>query len=269
MTAMRSFLAHCCAQNDMNVQWQFLKNAIINKRVPQALIFSGPEGTGKKQTALEFVKLLHGGAVHKQDFIYIEPATNPESSAKNPKVEIWIEKMQGLRKDLSYRPQFAELKAVLIEKAHLMNQQAQNCFLKTLEEPPGKTVFMLLTAFPEILLPTIRSRCAKLKFFLKEQPGLERKQEIESLLKQDLAGKFALVEQISKKESKPEIQMFLQDLIKYLRELMLEKLKREASIDYSFSYLKEAINQAENLKLLLSTTNISQRLALEALMLNL
>lgn len=245
-------------------QWEFLENSVKNKRVPQAIIFAGEQGLGKKQMALEFVKLLHGGVIQSQDFIHLKPAVNPDSTAKNPKKEIWLEKMQDLGKDLSYKPQFALLKTALIEGAHLMNSFAQDCFLKTLEEPPGKTVFLLVTSFPERLSLTIRSRCCLLKFFPKDQPKIEQAEQMESLFNKDLAGKFALAEKISKNKSREEIGLFLRGIIIYLRSLFLQNLA--AGDCFAF---KQKIEKVEEFKFLISTTNVNKRLALENLFLHL
>lgn len=231
----------------MKTQWELLKRAVKNNRVPQAMIFSGPKGTGKGETALEFVKLLQG----ESDLILIEPQEK----------QIQIDQIRDLQRALIFKPRFGDFKPVIIDDAHTLNILAQNCFLKTLEEPPGKALFILITPYPEMLLPTIRSRCGFLKFFPTEQPKARSKAEIEALLQKDLSAKFAFAEKFGKKNSE-EVQNFLSNLIIYLRNLLLEDLKNSEE-------LKQKIEMVENLTFLLSTTNINQRLALENLMLNL
>ena len=64
-----------------------------------------------------------------------------------------------------YRPFEGRRRAVIIDHAETMMPQAQNALLKTLEEPPSSSVFMLVTARPDLLLPTVQSRCPKLRFW--------------------------------------------------------------------------------------------------------
>lgn len=244
----------------MKTQWELLKRAVKNNRIPQAMIFSGPKGTGKRETAFQFVRLLQG----ESDLISIEPQEK----------QIQIDQIRDLQRALSFKPRFGDFKPVIIDDAHTLNTLAQNCFLKTLEEPPGKALFILLTPYPEMLLPTIRSRCAFLKFFPTEQPKAKDTAEIEALLQKDLSAKFAFAEKFGKKNSE-EVQNFLSNLIIYLRNLLLEDLKNsEAHLSFcgakiwAGEELKQKIEMVENLKFLLSTTNINQRLALENLMLN-
>lgn len=232
-------------------QWELLKRAVKNNRVPQAIIFAGQAGLGKKAMALEFVKFLHGGEIQKQDLLLVEPQEK----------QIQIGQIRDLQRALSFKPQFAAFKSVIIDDAHTLNTLAQNCFLKTLEEPPGKVLFILVTAFPEMLLETVRSRCTLLKFYPTGPPKAGGAADIKALLKKDLAGKFAFTEEFTKK-SLAELQSFLVDLTVYLRSLLLQDLTQGRE-------LKQKIELVEDLRFLLSTTNINQRLALENLMLNL
>ena len=75
------------------------------------------------------------------------------------KREIVVEQVRTMRSDAYIRPNEAERKVYVIHDAHLMNEEAQNAFLKVLEDGPSYAAFLLLTPTPEGLLPTIRSRC--------------------------------------------------------------------------------------------------------------
>lgn len=235
-------------------QRELLKRAVESGRVPQAMIFAGGDAEGQKGVALELVRHLNNGLELHRDLILISPEAK----------EIQIEQIRNLAKELSFTAQFAGFKAVIIDQAHTLNQLAQNCFLKTLEEPPGRVFFILITAYPQMLLPTIRSRCCLLKFSPHEQPAVEGADEIKAVLKEDLAGKFAFAAEQSDTTS-----IFLLNLVKYLRGSLLQKLQDPAAVEYSFSQLSGAIEQAEELRLLCLLTNVSPRLALESLMLNL
>lgn len=253
--------------SEYQVQLKMLKRAIDSGRPPQAIIFSGQDHDGQKELAKKFFELLSKGQPLETDLMIVSPINK----------EIHIGQIRDLANNLSFRPQFAGFKAVIIEQAHTLNHLAQNCFLKTLEEPPGKTFFILITAFPETLLSTVRSRCCVLKFF----PSLEKKpeqiDEIENLLKKDLAYKFDFLKKFFDKDTTiQETEVFLENFTRCLRCMLLEKLgieQKEPPIEgleeYSIEKLKRALVVACDLKFLATKTNINQRLGFENLMLNL
>jgi len=87
---------------------------------------------------------------------------------------IKIEQIRGLQKELSYRPLEAPKKVCLIDGAEKLNLAAGNSLLKTLEEPTGNTLLILITARPESVLSTIRSRCQRLPFVRLPQEKLRQ-----------------------------------------------------------------------------------------------
>ena len=84
----------------------------------------------------------------------------PESRSR----VITIEQMRGLMQEINLKPAEAEYKAAVIVAAERLNAAAANAFLKTLEEPPAKSILLLLTTAPQRILETIRSRCLRLNF---------------------------------------------------------------------------------------------------------
>ena len=139
-------------------QWQFLRKSLELGKLSHAYLFSGETQLGKKNLALEFAKLINGENFDfgHPDLILIEPYEGRE---------IQIIQIRELIQKLSLKPYSAFLKVAMIDQAHLMNSEAQNCFLKTLEEPKGNTILILITEAPETLFPTIRSRCEIIKFY--------------------------------------------------------------------------------------------------------
>src|SRR4030042_6393921 len=137
-------------------QWEYLQRAERSGKMPHALLFCGQEHLGKRTLAVDFLKKIFGENIFLHpDFIFLEPIEN----------EIQISQIRELNWKLSLRSFSALRKAVIIDRAHLMNKEAQNCFLKTLEEPKGETLLIFVTEYPELLLPTIRSRVQKIIFF--------------------------------------------------------------------------------------------------------
>jgi len=162
-----------------------LDKIIKNKSFANGYIFYGAEGLGKKQTALRFIKDIFkqsslGQNVEERitnnnhpDFLIIEPdsllATKSPSSSflektiKSGSEIIKIDQIRNIKTFLSQKSIDSEKKIVLIIDAHLLNEAASNCLLKTLEEP-SNGIFILLTSQLNLLLDTIISRCQIVRF---------------------------------------------------------------------------------------------------------
>jgi DNA polymerase-3 subunit gamma/tau len=149
-----------------------LRNAIRLDRVAHAYLFCGPRGTGKTTTARLLAK-----AVNCLD---PDPDRRPcnrcascraiASGAATDVVEIdaasnrGIDDIRDLRERVKYAPTQLRVKFYIVDEAHQITGPAANAFLKTLEEPPAHTKFVLATTDPEELLPTIVSRCQRFDF---------------------------------------------------------------------------------------------------------
>ena len=163
-------------------QWQFLKSLKESDRIPHAFLFSGESQIGKRKTAVEFAKLIFCKDSKKpcdkcRSCVDIDQNRHPDFIFLGPDSKnIQISQIRDLVWKLSLKPYSSDCKIAIIDNAHLMDREAQNCFLKTLEEPKGNTSLILITEYPEALLPTITSRTQRIKFF---SVG---KQEIKSYL---------------------------------------------------------------------------------------
>ena len=147
-------------------QLDILNTARQSGRISHAYILSGPSRVGKKTVALEWLSQILGAqldsaAVHP-DFIFVEPLTDPKTGKRAG--EITVAQVRSLIWKLSLTPAIAPVIAALIDDAHLMNTEAQNALLKTLEEPPGNAIIVLVAQNSNRLLETIRSRCQTLQF---------------------------------------------------------------------------------------------------------
>ena len=162
-----------------------LISIIKNKSFANGYIFSGAEGLGKKQTALKFIneifKLYSSSENIEEkitnnnhpDFLIIEPSSPLEAKrSKNPDPEqikksgseiIKIAQIRNIKTFLGQKSINSEKKIILIIDAHLLNEAASNCLLKTLEEPCNG-IFILLTSKLNLLLDTIISRCQIMRF---------------------------------------------------------------------------------------------------------
>ncbi|MFH0739758.1 MAG: hypothetical protein V1819_00610 [bacterium] len=171
-------------------QIEFLRNSILSEKIPQAFLFEGEENLGKKKVAFEFVKTIfcdQPEAEEKpcqtcQSCLLIEKTSHPDFIFISPqKKEIQIDQIRDLQTQLNLKPVLAKVRAIIINDAHCLNIQAQNCFLKTLEEPKSQTIFILISSLPNVLLGTIQSRCESLKFYplgVKEIQEITMSQEV-------------------------------------------------------------------------------------------
>ena len=162
-----------------------LKSIIKNKSFANGYIFYGAEGIGKKQSALKFVKEIFKQSSpsdnieekitnnNHPDFLIIEPSFPSESqilkssdleqTTKSGSEIIKIAQIRYIKKFLGEKSINSRKKIVLIIDAHLLNEAASNCLLKTLEEP-SNGIFILLTSKLNLLLNTIISRCQIIRF---------------------------------------------------------------------------------------------------------
>lgn len=147
---------------------EHLKNAIASDKVNHAYIFNGPDKSGKMMLAEAFAQTLqcekggvepcmecrscHQAMDHNQpDIIYL--------SHEKPNT-IGVDDIRTqLNNDIVIKPYSSRYKVYIVDEAEKMNVQAQNALLKTIEEPPGYAVILLLTTNADSFLPTILSRC--------------------------------------------------------------------------------------------------------------
>lgn len=146
-----------------------LRRAIDAKRIAHAYLFVGPEGCGKHKTAVALIKALYCtdacgcGVCHSCK--RVAAIQHPDLHTLEPDgAFIKIDQVRQLQRELSLRPYEAPFKSCIIDDADRFNQASGNSLLKTLEEPPGNALIILLTSNLDAVLPTIRSRCQPLSF---------------------------------------------------------------------------------------------------------
>jgi DNA polymerase-3 subunit delta' len=157
-----------------------LRSALVSGRLAPAYLFSGPPGVGKRFTAVQLVKALNcerGGAdacdtcsacrmVDREAFPDLYLPTRGErkiGKGSGDGTEGSLSLGEILRR-LHFAPVMGRWKVVLIDPAEALTAEAGNMLLKTLEEPPQKTMFLLTAVVQHSILPTIRSRCQALRF---------------------------------------------------------------------------------------------------------
>ena len=176
-----------------------LEMLLQKARIPQALLFLGPDGTGKTAAAFAFARALHCEAseakpcdicrgcrktatLNHADFSVLFPFTArvreasertalqtvleapytyalPEDTATIP-----IDQIRDIQKRFAYGTYESPWRTAVLLHADKMRPEAANALLKTLEEPPEQSLLLLTSSHPEALLPTIVSRCQFVKF---------------------------------------------------------------------------------------------------------
>ena len=150
-----------------------LKNAILTDRVAHGYIFSGARGVGKTTTARILAKALNciTGPTITPDgtcpsCLEITAGNSVDVQEIDAASNRGIDEIRELREAVRYLPARDRYKIFLIDEAHMLTTEAFNALLKTLEEPPPRSLFMLATTEPHKLPPTIQSRCQHFSFRL-------------------------------------------------------------------------------------------------------
>ena len=167
-----------------------LRRLLATRKIPPGLLFQGPEGVGKRTAAFAFAKALNclnGGDgcpnpapgspipcascssadrrmdpdLELVDGAY-QGALREEDAAKQKALR--IDTVRHVVRKLETRSMEGRWKAAVIDDAHRLTEDGANAMLKALEEPPARTVWVLVTHRPSELLPTVRSRCQPLAF---------------------------------------------------------------------------------------------------------
>jgi DNA polymerase-3 subunit delta' len=157
---------------------RLLARSIKGGTLPPSLIFSGPEGVGKKLAAQGVAQALNCVSPVKSGELELDacgecPACRRIARGVHPDVlvvvpgdagSIKIEQVREVNERTIYRPFEGRRRVTIIDQADALMAAAQNALLKTLEEPPSSSIFILVTARPDALLATVRSRCSQIRF---------------------------------------------------------------------------------------------------------
>jgi DNA polymerase-3 subunit delta' len=168
---------------------KFLQKSIIRGKLAQGYLFYGPEMVGKMQTARAFAQSLlcenYRTALSEgkdeqtapcrvcpacrqfqkniyPDFFLVEREANEKTGKKRN--EITVAQIRELLSRITKRAFSNSFKIVIIPEAEALSEEASNCLLKILEEPPGRTIFLLISLTKEALLPTVLSRLQAFRF---------------------------------------------------------------------------------------------------------
>ena len=145
--------------------------------LPPSLIFSGPAGAGTRETAIATAQAINclspKGEGESRDSCGTCAACTRIARGTHPDVvivepgdtgSISVDQVRNVIDRAGYKPFEGRRRVVILDEADAMAAHAQSALLKTLEEPPPSSVFILVTARPDMLLATVQSRCPRLRF---------------------------------------------------------------------------------------------------------
>jgi DNA polymerase-3 subunit delta' len=155
-----------------------LARAVARNTLPPALLLAGPAGVGKKRAALAVAETINctspkNGDELERDACGACPSCRRIARGVHPDViviapgdtgSIKIEGVRDVIREAGRRPFEARRRVVIIDEADALTAEAQSALLKTLEEPPPSSIFLLVSSLPDALLTTVRSRCPRLRF---------------------------------------------------------------------------------------------------------
>ena len=205
---------------------EMLYKSVKDKKTSHSYLFVGIEGIGKKEIAKEFAKMLlcisdnkycntcksciEFDSNNNPDFLYIEPEGN----------SLKIEQIIYIQRKIQEKPIISNKKVYIINDADKMTTEAQNCLLKTLEEPPEYSTIILIGSNENMFLSTIKSRCMIIHFSKIEDEKirkyLEEKYELKDIstnmleIFQGSIGKAILLK--DKKEQYEKIELIIKSI---------------------------------------------------------
>lgn len=283
-------------------QIDFLDQCIKNKTFFHAYLFYG--NSKLKETALDFAKKINcqnfnGSPCNKcvscldinsgimQDIKIIEPLVEDNKGNQKRGNEILINQIREAQRFTNLTSVNNVNKVVIIESAHYLNSEAQNALLKNLEEPNINVIFILITQYPDILLPTILSRCTKIFFpFLTEEISeIDKKyiKDIRDLIDQNMAQRFnyakALFPGKDKADELTNVKKALNIWLMFFRNALLYNAGTKSLIDTKIFPVKDLkytqrkiLNIIKKIQMVLGSldfTNVSQKLSIEIILLEL
>jgi DNA polymerase-3 subunit delta' len=219
------------------------RNIVARGRLAHAYLFTGPPGIGKKRFALELAKTVLCDSPASTDppdpcdrcpgCVQVSAGTHPDLrlvGASGDQHEFPIEQMQELIAHLGLKPARGRYRVAIVDAAERLSLEAANCFLKTLEEPPPRSLLFLIAPNPEQLLPTIRSRCQIVPFAplppavlarLLRRLGLADSPEAATRLAGESQGSLGRASELSQ----PQVQQFRSRLRELLAKTPLDSVQ--------------------------------------------
>ncbi|MBO4293194.1 MAG: hypothetical protein J5881_02250 [Clostridia bacterium] len=194
----------------------YLEASIENGKTSHSYMFVGIEGIGKKLVAMDFAKRMlclseSDGKCTCKSCLEFQSSNHPDFNIIEPDGNsLKIEQIRELQRKIQEKPIISKKKIYIIDNAEKMTTEAQNCLLKTLEEPPEFAILILIGSNESLFLDTIKSRCIILHFdkidnkdlkkFLIENFGLNVDDEVLKIFQGSIGKSIELKDKIEEYE---------------------------------------------------------------------
>ena len=238
--------------NSHSSNQKYFETIVKNGMLGHAYLFSGPEGSGKKDLAFELFRLLNNReAQGDPDFKLIAPRVEEDET------KIYIEDTRDIKNFLSLKPYFGPYKFVVINDADRLTAEAANSILKVLEEPTPFSVIVLISSKPRQLLPTILSRCEVVPFLSSgnNQPDKDTLKAIDEFIKAAKLGIPARLKYAEKLYKEEDYRKLFTGLLHWLH----KREKKNVRVMKALLQLNHLVSQPQ----------YNHRLAIENFLINL
>ncbi len=235
---------------------QELEKTITLNKMSHSYMFLGTSGIGKKMIAKEFAKMILCQGEQKycnycKSCIEFDSNNNPDFQLIEPDgASLKIEQIRQMQKKIIEAPIISNKKVYIIDDADLMTTEAQNCLLKTLEEPPEFVTIILIGSKENNFLSTIKSRCTIIKFqdienesikqYLAQNYGVS---DVSENMLDIFAGSIGKAESLKDKQ---ELYNNIIEIIEKIRTLDLIDILKKADIIYKSQDEKNDILEGMN-----------------------
>lgn len=238
---------------------QELEQTIKLNKLSHSYLFVGTDGIGKRQIAKEFAKMIlcleeKKYCNHCKSCLEFDSSNNPDFEIIEPDGNsVKIEQIRQMQRKIIEAPIISTKKVYIINDAHLMTTEAQNCLLKTLEEPPKFVNIILIGSKENSFLSTIKSRCTIIKFqnindydikkYLKEKYEIS---EISENMLKIFQGSIGKAEDLKDKQ---ELYNNIFEIVEDIKKIDLIDILKKADIIYRSQEDKYEILESINIML--------------------
>lgn len=239
-----------------------LQRAIKNKNIAHSYLFQGPESIGKKKLAMVFAKTLlckERGTVpcgKCSSCIKFDTGNHPDFYIEKPDGKHFKkEQIEKLQRNIRTLPYEGNKKIYILEDIHKMTQEAENSFLKTLEEPPEYAIIIMTVTNSYSLLPTIVSRCQVIELKVTANNEIEKVLIDKYNMSSEKASVIAsfsngLVGKAIRLAESDEFRELREDIVSKVNEIIESEKFRVFSISKFFEDNKDNIEEILDIMLL-------------------
>ena len=235
-------------------QRKYFENLLRDGLLGHAYLFTGQDVAGEKAFVEEICALLTGkGLENNPDLKFIRPNIEKDD------YKIYIENIRDLKSFMSFKPYSSEYKLAVVENADAMTAEAANAMLKILEEPPKKSVLILISSKPRALPKTILSRCETVVF--PPKPEIQTEEMSKALAELRKVARYGMAERIQYAKKLHEKEDYAELVNLWLRSLHFQLSHQPASAPI--------LRRLLNLSRIVSQPQYNHRIALENFFVNL